>query len=136
MHPESGRLASDPFQELPRWGRASKSPRLDGGQFVTVMEVPGSDRTFESVYSWIPSNFHVSEDGLDVHIESYINGLGPREQYPVLYRLLEKQFLLALPHFERTLGCEFEASLTPSGEHSPSFTGTLSHNLSSRNAMV
>jgi hypothetical protein len=70
-----------------------------------------------SKHSWIPSIFHVSDDGLDVRIKSYINGLGPRDRFPILYALIEKVFLLALPHFERTLdfqhGTGFES---PSGE--------------------
>ncbi|KAF4564880.1 hypothetical protein EYR36_002823 [Pleurotus pulmonarius] len=37
-----------------------------------------------SAYAWIPSVFTVSDDGRDVHIDSYINGLGPREDYPTL----------------------------------------------------
>jgi hypothetical protein len=60
---------------------------------------------FNSPYSWIPSVFRVSDDGMDVHIESYINGLGPRDDFPVLYRLIEKLFLFALPHLERTINC-------------------------------
>ncbi|KAJ7352391.1 hypothetical protein DFH08DRAFT_805641 [Mycena albidolilacea] len=43
-----------------------------------------------------------------LHIESYINGLGPREHHPHLYRLIEKVFLLILPHFRRTLDFEYE----------------------------
>lgn len=44
---------------------------------------------------------------MDVHIQSYINGLGTREEYPDLYRVIEKVFLLVLPHFERTLVFEY-----------------------------
>ncbi|KAG5221930.1 4-coumarate CoA ligase [Salix suchowensis] len=50
----------------------------------------------ESIYAWIPSIFTVSEGGNDVSIDSYINGLGPRNQFPTLYRLLEKVFLFIL----------------------------------------
>lgn len=62
---------------------------------------------FTSKYAWIPSRFHISDDGMDVHIQSYINGLGTREEYPDLYRVIEKVFLLVLPHFERTLVFEY-----------------------------
>lgn len=65
----------------------------------------------------IPSVFKVSDDGLDVEIEGYINGLGPREQHPTLYRALEQIFLLALPHLERVLAFEYKGSgITPSGK--------------------
>jgi hypothetical protein len=69
----------------------------------------GNSRLHEVVtnHAMLPSIFRVSEYGKDVRIESYINGLGPRESFPVLYRLIEQVFLLALPHFERTLGFEF-----------------------------
>jgi hypothetical protein len=60
-------------------------------------------RLLRSEYAWVPSIFRVSDDGTDVQIKSYINGLGPREDFPILYRLIEKVFLLALPHLERTL---------------------------------
>ncbi|KAF9066689.1 hypothetical protein BDP27DRAFT_992234 [Rhodocollybia butyracea] len=59
-----------------------------------------------SKYAWIPSVFRISPDGTDALIDSYnsyINGLGTREQYPGLFRVIEKIFLVALPHFERTL---------------------------------
>ncbi|KAJ3710148.1 hypothetical protein C8R42DRAFT_691526 [Lentinula raphanica] len=56
-----------------------------------------------SAFAWIPSIFKVSPDGTDVQIQSYINGLGTREQYPSLFRVIEKMFLLSLPHFEKTM---------------------------------
>ncbi|KAF9496453.1 hypothetical protein BDN71DRAFT_1446160 [Pleurotus eryngii] len=62
-----------------------------------------------SAYAWIPSIFTVSDDGKAVQIDSYINGLGPREQYPTLYTLIENVFLCMLPHFERTEELLFEA---------------------------
>lgn len=71
--------------------------------------------TFKSDHSWIPSVFNVSEDGSDVHIEKYINGLGPRERFPALYRAIEKIFLFVLPHFRKTLDFEHEFRDTPSG---------------------
>ncbi|KAF4583610.1 hypothetical protein EYR38_002365 [Pleurotus pulmonarius] len=72
--------------------------------------------THESIYAWIPSIFTVSEGGNDVSIDSYINGLGPRDQFPTLYRLLEKVFLFVLPHFERTLEVELDSLKTNSVE--------------------
>lgn len=69
-----------------------------------------------SQYSWIPSLFNISEDGQDVQIESYINGLGPRERFPRLYRVIEKVFLFALPHLERTTEFEYDYEDSASGE--------------------
>ncbi|KAL0960958.1 hypothetical protein HGRIS_005958 [Hohenbuehelia grisea] len=69
---------------------------------------------FESRYGWLPSVFRMSDDGQDVQIQSYINGLGSRERFPDLYRVIEKLFLVALPHFERTLSFEYEYVPTPS----------------------
>ena len=89
------------------------------------MEANDDLLVFESIYSWIPSVFRVSEDGLDVHIESYINGLGPREQYPVLYRVVEKLFLVALPLLERTLALEFHVENSRSGEQLLTFAYSL-----------
>ncbi|KAF9062786.1 hypothetical protein BDP27DRAFT_1406090 [Rhodocollybia butyracea] len=62
-----------------------------------------SARDTISSYASIPSVFQISPDGTDAHINSYINGLGTREQYPGLFRVIEKMFLLALSHFEKTL---------------------------------
>jgi hypothetical protein len=90
----------------------------DNFKFKTTMEANHDEVTFMSAYSWIPSVFEVSEDGLDVHIKSYINGLGPREEYPVLYRLIEQVFLLVLPQFERTLGHKFQVTDSKSGRYS------------------
>ncbi|KAF9066699.1 hypothetical protein BDP27DRAFT_1330170 [Rhodocollybia butyracea] len=69
-----------------------------------------------SSYAWIPSVFQISSDGTDVHIDSYIAGLGTREQYPSLFRVIEKMFLLALPHFEKTLktSAEYATEYSPS----------------------
>ncbi|KAG9221185.1 hypothetical protein CCMSSC00406_0007359 [Pleurotus cornucopiae] len=76
-------------------------PRLEQGEFRTA-QFTAYDFEFASRYAWIPSVFHVSDDGQDVHIESYINALGPRERHPDLYRLIEKVFLVVLPQLERT----------------------------------
>ncbi|KAE9398878.1 hypothetical protein BT96DRAFT_939813 [Gymnopus androsaceus JB14] len=68
-----------------------------------------------SSFAWIPSVFKFSPNGTDVHIDSYINGLGLREEYPDLFRVIEKMFLLALPHFEKTI-----ESSNYTAKHSPS----------------
>ncbi|KAJ3984363.1 hypothetical protein F5890DRAFT_49768 [Lentinula detonsa] len=80
-----------------------KPPPIDiDGKFRT--EISNLDtQEMASLFAWIPSVFKVSPDGTDVHIDSYINGLGTREQYPSLFRTIEKLFLLALPHFEKTM---------------------------------
>lgn len=75
---------------------------------------PG-DFTFRSQYAWIPTIFRISDDGGDVHIDSYINGLGPRKEFPVLYRLIEKTFLFVLPHLQRTLDFKYRQQDSPSG---------------------
>ncbi|KAG9220816.1 hypothetical protein CCMSSC00406_0002584 [Pleurotus cornucopiae] len=72
-----------------------------------------------SRFAWIPSNFHISVDGLDVHIEGYINGLRPRERYPRLYRLLEKVFLVVFAQLERTIEWEYSYDKSASGKSSP-----------------
>lgn len=76
-----------------------------------------TDYTFESRYAWVPSVFHISEDGLDVSIKSYINGLGPRERHPDLYRLIEKVFLIVLPQLERTIEWKYEYEMTPARKY-------------------
>jgi hypothetical protein len=95
------------------------SPILINARFRSEkQEVVGyhsESQIFESRYSWIPTTFQVSDDGMDIHIQDYINGLGPRNDFPTLYRLIEKLFLLALPHFEKTLAHQFTPSESPSG---------------------
>ncbi|KAJ3710145.1 hypothetical protein C8R42DRAFT_381127 [Lentinula raphanica] len=72
------------------------------GQFLTKISNL-RDQEMSSAFAWIPSIFKVSPDGTDVEIQSYISGIGTRDQYPSLFRVLEKMFLLALPHFEKTV---------------------------------
>ncbi|KAJ6577438.1 hypothetical protein B0H19DRAFT_1119924 [Mycena capillaripes] len=81
--------------------------------YSTVATIGEWDSTLSSRYAWIPSVFNVSEDEMNVHIDSYVNGLGPREHFPRLYRLIEKLFLFALPHFRATLDFEYEPDSTP-----------------------
>ncbi|KAF5384697.1 hypothetical protein D9757_006244 [Collybiopsis confluens] len=85
-------------------------PPTSDGKFHTGI---GNLYSYElsSRFAWIPSVFKISPDGTDVHIDSYINGLGTREEFPSLFRVLEKMFLLALPHFEKTK--EMSESYTP-----------------------
>lgn len=61
--------------------------------------------------------FNISPDGTDVHIDSYINGLGHREEFPGLFRVLEKMFLLSLPYFEKTTeqSIDYDPQESPSG---------------------
>ncbi|KAL4268889.1 DUF4246 domain-containing protein [Pleurotus pulmonarius] len=88
-------------------------PPLTNGRFVTRQSA-SYEFTFISRFAWIPSIFHISDDGTDVHIESYINGLGPRERYPHLYRVIEKVFMVVLPQLERTIEWKFEYEETAS----------------------
>ncbi|KAE9395196.1 hypothetical protein BT96DRAFT_159744 [Gymnopus androsaceus JB14] len=82
-------------------------PTNADGKFKTELhELSGIELEYidmVSSYAWIPSIFKVSPDGTDVEIDSYINGLGKREEFPSLFRMIEKMFLLALPHFEKTM---------------------------------
>jgi hypothetical protein len=106
----------DPFlaNETPTLGSAAY-PKLQGGMFRTTMS---PNITFASPFSWIPTTFRISADGKDAHIESHINGLGPRESYPLLYTLIAKVFLFVLPHFQRTLDANFSPQNSSSGKSS------------------
>ncbi|KAH7869156.1 uncharacterized protein C8R40DRAFT_1131513 [Lentinula edodes] len=92
-----------------------KLPPTVEGKFYTKLSSL-SDTEMISTYAWIPSVFKVSPDGTDVHIDGYINGLGTREEHPGLFRVIEKMFLLALPHFEKTVekAQEYKPETSPS----------------------
>jgi hypothetical protein len=98
----------DPYmaESTPLSDTAVKPPTLDG-KFVTHMhekhEYNSDEATMKSAYAWIPSVFTVSKDGRDVSIDGYINGLGTREQYPVLFRILEQVFKVVMPVLERAV---------------------------------
>lgn len=95
------------------------------GQFASAMTIEADDGEsieFISKYAWIPSTFRVSDDGKDARIESYINGLGSRENFPLLYRLIELVFVLALPHLEKTLAYQYEHKPSDSGTHLSQFS--------------
>ncbi|KAL4258731.1 hypothetical protein AB1N83_009773 [Pleurotus pulmonarius] len=92
-------------------------PLLHNGRFKTSVLSRSEDYSsvhHSSAYAWIPSVFTVSDDGRDVHIDSYINGLGPREDYPTLYAIIENVFLCLLPHFERMRSASFGSRTTDS----------------------
>ncbi|KAJ3725634.1 hypothetical protein DFJ43DRAFT_1088486 [Lentinula guzmanii] len=107
-----------------------KLPPTDSdGKFHTRISTLFSQEMVSS-FAWIPSIFRVSPDGTDVRIDSYINGLGTREEYPSLFRVIEKMFLLALPHFEKTM----EKSEVYKPQPSPSVTRWLErHSFASEN---
>jgi hypothetical protein len=98
----------DPYmaESTPLSDTAVHPPTLDG-KFVTHMhekhESNSDEATMKSAYAWIPSVFTVSKDGRDVSIGGYINGLGTREQYPVLFRVLEQVFKVVMPVLERAV---------------------------------
>jgi hypothetical protein len=77
------------------------------GKFMTSMEEKHEFEDqcviFESAYAWIPSVIQISPKGNHAVIDSYINGLGTREQFPILFRLIEQVFELALPLLEKTI---------------------------------
>lgn len=107
------KVPTDPYiaKKTPIHLSATAPPIYDGRFMTSVItqnEYEGSV-DHSSAYAWIPSIFTVSDDGKAVQIDSYINGLGPREQYPGLYTLIENVFLCLLPHLERTAELLFEA---------------------------
>ncbi|KAK7678017.1 hypothetical protein QCA50_018957 [Cerrena zonata] len=99
---------------------------VDGAEgFYSEMSTHADSPTedvFQSSQSWIPSVFTVNEDATDARIESYINGLGRREYFPDIYRLVEKVFVLCLPHFKKTLD---DSRLFEDAEETPSETRFL-----------
>ncbi|KAF9064498.1 hypothetical protein BDP27DRAFT_1333464 [Rhodocollybia butyracea] len=89
-----------------------KSPPTEtDGKFYTSINTQLTEHGMGSLFVWIPSIFKVSPDGTNVLIDSYINGLGTREEHPGLFRVIERMFLLALPHFEKTMNANY--TLTP-----------------------
>jgi hypothetical protein len=79
--------------------------------------------TLSSAYAWIPTVFAVSDDGQDISIDSYINGLGKREQYPTLFRLLELAFKIVMPMLESSATFEFDHHSADTGPCTSSFFG-------------
>jgi hypothetical protein len=86
-------------------------PTTEDGKFTTCVMQKHAWRDEEVVvaspFTWIPTLFTVSDDGKDVSIEGYINGLGSREQYPILFGLLEQLFKVVMPMLERTAEFDF-----------------------------
>ncbi|KAJ7577457.1 hypothetical protein C8J56DRAFT_1031469 [Mycena floridula] len=89
-----------------------ETPHATG--FETAMSDQNNRVILRSRCSWIPSTIIVSEHGRDARIDSYINGLGSRDQYPVLYRLIELTFLMALAHLQKTVQSTYEWDEPPS----------------------
>lgn len=116
-------MTADPYiaKKTPIYPSAT-NPLLYEGRFLTSVitqnEYDGSI-DHSSAYAWIPSIFTISDDGKAVRIESYINGLGPREQYPGLYPLIENVFLCLLPHFECTAEPLFQPRDTGASSSTP-----------------
>ncbi|KZO98547.1 hypothetical protein CALVIDRAFT_27422 [Calocera viscosa TUFC12733] len=71
-----------------------------------VDEYSGSSTVHESIYSWLPSLFSITEEGR-VRIDSPVNGLGPRSEHAALYKALERIFELALPQIEESMFFEW-----------------------------
>jgi hypothetical protein len=94
-------------------------PQLKGEKlFHSKMRPSGefSDTiTYESRFAWIPSIFRVSPDGTSVEIQSYINGLGPRERHPEIYKVLEEVFLVAMPLLEKSVNHHYDHQESDSG---------------------
>lgn len=94
----------------------SKVPDLVDGMFHTTMSTEYDSTEYLSKYAWMPSTFRLTDDGASSHIVSYINGLGPRDRFPVLYDLIEKVFVVALPQLERSASFEYQYEQSASGE--------------------
>jgi hypothetical protein len=92
-------------------------PRTEDGKFKTTLRGthPSHDDSYNLVssFAWIPTVFAVSEDGQSVSIDGYINGLGSRTQYPLVYKLLEQTFSVVMPLLERTVAHHFVVKPTP-----------------------
>jgi hypothetical protein len=91
----------------------SKLPPMTKGRFITSMsaksELGQAEVEFDSAFAWIPSIIQVSDTG-HATIDGYINGLGTREQFPTLYRLIEEVFEFVMPLLEKTCTFKFEHS--------------------------
>jgi hypothetical protein len=89
------------------------APKTEDGKFKTRLRGThiSYDDSYElvSAFAWIPTIFAVSNDGRSVKIDGYINGLGSRQQYPLIYDLLEQTFLVVMPLLEKAASHEFEA---------------------------
>ncbi|THU93244.1 hypothetical protein K435DRAFT_197423 [Dendrothele bispora CBS 962.96] len=107
--------SNNPLPNLTPFSPKDSTPKMFQTQMVGTTEYD-DPIILRSRYAWIPTIFSVNSSGTDVRIQSYINGLGPREQYPDLYRLLEEVFLIVLPQLEKTVdeSNKFELSETPS----------------------
>ncbi|KAL0961438.1 hypothetical protein HGRIS_006383 [Hohenbuehelia grisea] len=106
-------------QETPVYEGVRTPPLVDGKFSTKVIHALDNSANPEPIfhkskYAWIPSVFQVSDDGKSARVESYINGLAPREDFPDLYRIIEELFICALPHLERTTQCELERRDSPS----------------------
>jgi hypothetical protein len=92
----------------------TKSPQTEDGCFVTTMMEQHyqyeRDVMLESAFAWLPTVFEVSDNGQQVTIQDYINGLGPREHFPLLYKLVEQVFRIVMPMLEKTVKHDFEPS--------------------------
>jgi hypothetical protein len=100
-------ISSDPYMaDVTPIPPSVTPPPTVNGRFITQMREKHeseSEVDMESVYAWVPAVFSVSEDGSDVSLEGYINGLGTRQQYPVMYKLVETVFKVVMPILERTV---------------------------------
>jgi hypothetical protein len=103
-------------------------PKTENGKFKTMLRGthPAYDDSHKlvSAFAWIPAIFAVSDDGRSVEIDGYINGLGSRKQYPLVYDLLEQTFLVVMPLLEKAASHEFEVKESASRryrheQHSP-----------------
>jgi hypothetical protein len=92
-------------------------PPNEDGKFITKMDLSNDDSlTLSSAFAWIPTAFQISEDGQQVDIQDYINGLGPRDRFPVLYSLIEQVFRVVMPMLEKTASHELQLVLNESCE--------------------
>jgi hypothetical protein len=114
MHaPSSHHRYPDPYMaDVTPLNDGAVPPRTHDSKFVTLMNQQHSNNNveanLESAFAWIPTVFKISEDGQRVEMQDYINGLGPREHFPVLYQLIEQVFRIAIPLLKKTLAHTFQ----------------------------
>lgn len=123
LHPGSGGKVQDiihpslyayKLHSTPLNSGTTRHPEISDRFFDSCMYAANDSVSYSSAYTWLPTVFRVAEDGASVEIQSYINGLGPRERYPELYKILEQVFLVTMPLLEETTSFEYIHQDTPS----------------------
>jgi hypothetical protein len=93
------------------------TPETIEGRIKTMMALGEGAINLFSNFGWIPTVFQASKDGQQFEIQDYINGLGPREHFPVLFKLIEQAFRIAMPMLEKAVSRKFERTQSASCEY-------------------